>query len=42
VHLLGTEEYAVTGTFPKLTAANVPQGVVDADYIIELPGAGAA
>lgn len=42
VHLFGIEEYAVTGTFPRLTVQTVPQGVVEADYIIELPGAGAA
>jgi Putative PD-(D/E)XK family member, (DUF4420) len=42
VHLLGIDEYTVTGPFPRLTVEKVPRGVVDADYIIELPAVGAA
>lgn len=37
VRLLGIDRYRVGPDFPRLTSADVPQGIEDADYTIVLP-----
>ena len=37
VRIMGLDEHQVDETFPRLTPANVSNGVLDADYIITLP-----
>lgn len=38
VRAVGMDVHSVAGSFPRLTRANVPEGVLDADYRIALPG----
>jgi hypothetical protein len=42
VIISGVETYSVDDGFPRLTSASVPQGIVEADYVIQLPAAPAA
>jgi hypothetical protein len=37
LRIMGIDEHLVNETFPRLSPANVPEGVMDADYIIALP-----
>ena len=37
VRVLGIDAYPVDAAFPKLTAADVPAGVLDAHYTVALP-----
>jgi hypothetical protein len=37
VRIIGIYRYDVDETFPKLTTATVPQGILDTDYTIRLP-----
>ncbi len=41
VVITGLDDYDVDTVFPRLTPDNAPAGVVDADYLIELPPIGA-
>jgi hypothetical protein len=37
LRIVAIEEYQIDNTFPRLTTATVPQGILDAEYIIRLP-----
>lgn len=41
VRVVSVEEHEVDATFPRLTVATVPRGVMESDYIVALPGTAA-
>lgn len=41
VRVVSVEEHEVDSTFPRLTVAKVPAGIMDADYVVALPGTAA-
>lgn len=42
VRIASVDKHEVDAAFPRLTAMTVPQGIIDADYIVALPGAARA
>lgn len=40
LRVIGVEDYEVGPGFPRLTRETVPVGLIDADYVIALPGRG--